>query len=620
MFPPDHGFINVKTQYGAKGDGVTDDTAAIQAAISANIQTIHRVIFFPAGTYIVSSPLVWKNTSQTWKSYLTLQGQGQSATTIKLTDNNNFYQTGNALTGVITMGCENPLKSDGGGNNGFDNFIFDLTVDTGKGNPEAAAVDFLGNNYCGMRNVTLQSSDPNHIGQAGLYMGRYATGPCLMKNVTVNGFNYGVEATSYDYGITFSTLLVTNQLVSGIYNSTDTLEMENVTSINSVPAVQNVSNAGLITMVGASFEGGTSSTSAIQNAGTVYLRNATASGYQSVLQNGATVVSGNSLAEYDSGPVKTLMAGPNTSLGLAVQDTPEFAEQNTANWKSVVSTGADPTGAVDSTAAIQAAIDSGATTVYLPSGQYKVSGTIHMRGNVQMFEGFDSQLLPTSTSFQNASNPIPLLQIDSTTPSITIDHLDMGSSGTSCLGVIWVLNNSAANLILKDGAYNTRNPAGSVNTGYNNTALATGTVFVEDIGAFPWLFTHPQTVYARQMNPEGTGMHVLNNGGQLWMLGLKTEGVGTIVETDNGGRTELLGGFVYPDGTAPTNESAFVINDSQASLIYSLTSYSAPNPSGYANFQSQVAETQSGTTDTLATSACQARGYGTMMPLYSSKR
>ncbi len=46
--------VSVK-DFGAKGDGVTDDTAAIQAAITANAG---GVIFFPAGVYKITSTIL----------------------------------------------------------------------------------------------------------------------------------------------------------------------------------------------------------------------------------------------------------------------------------------------------------------------------------------------------------------------------------------------------------------------------------------------------------------------------------------------------------------------------------------------------------------------------------
>ena len=58
--------INVQT-HGAVGDGVTDDTAAIQAAITATRGVLH----FPAGTYLVTDALTIA------ADRVTLQGDGR---------------------------------------------------------------------------------------------------------------------------------------------------------------------------------------------------------------------------------------------------------------------------------------------------------------------------------------------------------------------------------------------------------------------------------------------------------------------------------------------------------------------------------------------------------------
>lgn len=71
-------FVNVKT-YGAKGDNATDDTAAIQAAVDAVFAAGGGTIYFPSGTYLVTS--IVKN----WTSAITvnLKGEGKRSTKLK---------------------------------------------------------------------------------------------------------------------------------------------------------------------------------------------------------------------------------------------------------------------------------------------------------------------------------------------------------------------------------------------------------------------------------------------------------------------------------------------------------------------------------------------------------
>jgi hypothetical protein len=76
--------INLKLQktvsvkdFGAKGDGTTDDTTAIQAAIT-QVVTTGGAVYFPAGTYNVSSTL-------TVGSKVTLYGDGPQGSFIQVT-------------------------------------------------------------------------------------------------------------------------------------------------------------------------------------------------------------------------------------------------------------------------------------------------------------------------------------------------------------------------------------------------------------------------------------------------------------------------------------------------------------------------------------------------------
>ena len=117
--------LNVKT-YGAQGDGTTDDTTAIQAAINATATTGINKIYFPAGTYKIGSYTITddylKNYSLLLRSNIRFFGDGD--TSIIKTANNLFTSTNINANAHIFYGeninnvqFSNLLIDQNGGNN-----------------------------------------------------------------------------------------------------------------------------------------------------------------------------------------------------------------------------------------------------------------------------------------------------------------------------------------------------------------------------------------------------------------------------------------------------------------------------------------------------------------------
>lgn len=87
-------------QFGAKGNGVADDTAAIQAAFTAAFGVINGQVFFPCGTYLITSTITMNSVG--------FQGMGLCAT-IKTTNNIPMLQVtvnagGTHYSGVHLLG------------------------------------------------------------------------------------------------------------------------------------------------------------------------------------------------------------------------------------------------------------------------------------------------------------------------------------------------------------------------------------------------------------------------------------------------------------------------------------------------------------------------------------
>jgi hypothetical protein len=163
-FPAGAGVVDVKARYGAKGDGTTDDTAAIQRAIAENRG---QVIFLPPGRYLVSDRLLMSDGRQATRHFL--QGAGKARTTIKLKDRSPAFQDPTKPRAVVSYWESNdPAGPDTAKDaNAFRATVQDLTIDVGKGNPGASGLRFRANNFGVVRDVVVRSTDANKRGVYG---------------------------------------------------------------------------------------------------------------------------------------------------------------------------------------------------------------------------------------------------------------------------------------------------------------------------------------------------------------------------------------------------------------------------------------------------------------------
>jgi hypothetical protein len=560
--PADAGVVDVKRDFGAVGDGVADDTAAVQKAITHGLSQPGRYasppfVYFPVGTYKISGPLESKvgphGWSGGWRAGMLLVGESQSRSIIQLADKAEGFGDAEKPMAVVASGSESDKTTkpadaplDGRGNRAFRHSVINLTIDTGRGNPGAIALDFIANNRGTVRDVTLRSADG--AGFCGLRLERHWPGPALIANVTVDGFDFGVRVEHYQYGMTFEHLTLRNQNKVGLRNTNNMLAIRGLKSENRVPALTTSGHA-LVVLLDSDLTGGSSDQTAIRGDGQLYLRRVSVAGYGVAVENGKekiatkggrAVVDVHATRRYAVGDAK---AEP---LDLPIEESPTFTSASPTDWVNVRSfedravrgswtdkDGKTHEGIVDWTPAIQAAIDSGKPIVYLPNGPYRVRQQIVLRGNVRMMMGFQSSItpsepMPTHGDGEGRMGRKALIRFEGGHAQGTVlQHLRVD-------GIVEHAGKTP--LVLRHLDFG----------GYRNTAEGSGDVFVEDTIGAPFHVHHPQRFFGRQINSEfGERPLFENRGGTVWLLGFKTEGEMTCLH-QTAGRTEILGALFYP--------------------------------------------------------------------------
>lgn len=535
VFPADAGIIDVtKPPYNARGDGTTDDTTAIQQAL-ADHPAQGAIIYLPNGIYLISDTLKWPHGTRggAEEKDTCLQGQSAAGTILKLRDKCPGFDQPRRPKGLIWTGSAPAQR--------FANEVRNMTFDTGSGNPGAVGMQFMANNQGCLDGVRVISGDGQGVAGIDLHYTN-ENGPLLINRVTITGFDYGIWTGSAINSQTLENVTLAHQNIAGLRSDGQTLAIRKLTSTNTVPAIINRGHLALLDST-LSGTGAAAQLAAIVNTGELFARSVQAPGYAKAIDTAGT---GDPAKEFTSRPVTTLGGGPAASLSLPIMESPEVPWDEPAQWIAPQKFGAKGDGKNDDTAAIQQAIDAGATTVYFPHGHYRITGTVQVRGKVRRLIGCRAQLV-----VGEMKEPV-FRVIAGDAPVVVFERFASGYTRT-----VTFENASPRTVVIRHGI----NVCG--------TFTGTGDVFLSDVCSNPstgWRFG-AQHVWARQLNVENAGTHIVNDGGQLWILGLKTERTGTLLETRGGGKTELLGGFSYTteDGR---HGPMFTVSDATAFFFF----------------------------------------------------
>jgi hypothetical protein len=598
--------INVK-QHGAKGDGVSDDTAAIRSSIIAARDLVKdpaspypaphygvRVLYFPEGEYLVSDTLqLYENVTiypngtvePAWFFRISLElvvmGDGVGATTVRLAPRSAGFSDPDAPRAMfLTFPASHH-------NDGQWLSYQDLALRISEGNHGAVALDHIANNVNGVANVAITSDDKG--GYIGVTFSRDLGGQAYFKNLTVTGFKTGIALGGSMMTVALDGVTVSDAEVG--VNVTDKIaQIRGLVTTPTVGLPVSLHGTASLVLIDSALELSLSARGddkvhiAIDNRnGTqLYARNVSVSeGAIAVAEPAqSNDVAGPHVAEYSqSAPVSAFADAPTSSpfLRTEIPLTPPEGYVAADEW-TVFDTSV--CGVHNGTEILQQVVDSGVENLMLrnpyplPAGlsEHDIGCGVDqlvLRGNIRRFHG--GWFGVANADYKNRAHGRMGLRVDTMTHGlpVTIEAL---------AAIPGIQQNSTHPLILRQVMCN--HPRGTCLS--NTWGVQTGPIFTEafqgssgtvggnnisHFGEGPCVQLNPGgSLWALALDFEGTQRHLRNDGGSLFSLGNKMgeiQGRPTLYAA--GGKTELLGGVF--NGGMDTGYPTVVVNASVVSMV-----------------------------------------------------
>ncbi|KFY58712.1 hypothetical protein V497_04688 [Pseudogymnoascus sp. VKM F-4516 (FW-969)] len=449
-------FRNVK-DFGAKGDGTTDDTAAINEAISTgnrcgqgcdSTTVTPAMIYFPAGTYMVSKPLLQYY-------YTQMIGDANEPPTLK------------ATAGFVGMAVIDADPYADGGVNWFTNqnnffrqvrnFVIDLTEMPATA---GAGIHWQVAQATSLQNIVfnMRTDGGDALAQVGIFMDNGSGG--FMTDLTFNGGKYGAFLGSQQFtsrNLKFSkcqTAIFMNWNWAWTFHGLEIdscqigIDMANggaaSQTVGSVLVMDSkISNTPVgIATVYQTDEGSTNGTLIIENVDMssnvpVAVKNAGTE---------ATILAGNAkIDSYVQGrEYKAVNAGkdvqgsthtttkPAGLLGadgkVFARSKPQYADVPSSSFVSVKAKGAKGDGVTDDTAAIQAIFDAATADqiVYFDHGAYVITTTVNVPKNIRITgEIWPLIMAGGDEFFKDQANPKPVFKVGNDGDSGAVEISDI---------------------------------------------------------------------------------------------------------------------------------------------------------------------------------------------------
>ncbi|KAI9687063.1 MAG: hypothetical protein M1822_002473 [Bathelium mastoideum] len=450
-------FRNVK-DYGAVGDGVTDDTIAINNAVSDGNRcglgcdsstTTPAIVYIPPGTYAVSSPIILYYYTQligdavdmpTLFALPTFQGIGVLDSDRYLpyganwyTNQNNFYrQIRNFIIDITQagLGYAHGIHWQVAQATSLQNIVFNMRTDgqdDGTNQQQGIFMDngsggwledlifngggicaFFGNQQFTTRNLTFNNC-ATAVYQNWDWVFAY-------KSYTFNNCQIGIDITQGGTVVTVGSIILQDSVFNNVVTGILTTFSTNSTPISGgTTVVDNVDFTGA--QVAIAYPNGTTILPGGQFVQS-WVQGRVYSAYSAEEQVGNLTCY---LPQADSARIQQLVGAPSKPSALTVNGKiverrkPQYEGVSVSNFVSVKDHNAMGDGVTDDTAAIQAIFDAAqpGQVIYFDHGAYVISSTVNVPSNI-MIQGEIWPMimaLGSSPAFSDQYNPQPVFRV-----------------------------------------------------------------------------------------------------------------------------------------------------------------------------------------------------------------